>query len=873
SPYFKAARQGTDYQFEQHFYNGRSHFQEEVETNYEAADGSPTSILKEDAKYVKEMYDGDGTYGVIEWPDMLTNFEQSTCSMKAAMCCWPKDRQANDNNGNCAKPYDVNCVDKDPADNTDLCYMNMKNGNKSNDFAKDDGFMVFPGDNNEGEGAIHCHGFAWSDDDYDPISRYKGNNLFYVSMYDHMYVRGYVKEIPGAPMCACLDQMPVVSRSDCTQVDLTEEFKMVFDGDKFEVAVTKSEISFNACQGINNRNNDLWAYAARLYQEGKITNEQFGKIGRVITDDGCDVAVQYELEKAGLTRGYSYDDSIWTKVAGKGVLYEEHPFGREAFNTASFVHSLTAPTPILKRGCADCEPTHRVIYYRRLTPISKYNFDLLDNLLYRRDNGGGDNVWGEDFTMHSTYEDAVSGSNPWKCPNNAYNYGAGFPGDCSPDGTKVGSQEVIWDWSRHPDAAWFVNKPTDEGLVEFDTRQRSGAWSDVDIGAVGIEGKTMVDESDRYHISGSGNDIAWQKDEFRFLSQQRSGDLQVDVHVAAFTNTEYWSKAGIMLRSNFDDDAEHAFVYLTGDGFVYYQGRKSKGASHFSNNQVNDYGVVTNGAVWLRLVKKMETIEFWKSSDGISWVLHASAEILFPEDTFQVGLAVTSHNNGRLSEATFENYEITDYNWPTSAPSISSAPTVWTPSIDIGEVQRDGEFYPEDPATGITILKGSGTGTWGSHDSFFFNNIQKGVDESFSMECYVKNWGWNYEFSKGGLMIRDGNDADAANAFISITGREQGVAFQSRGVSGALTRHHSYHWVESNNVWLKLSKSGSTFNAFYKSDAGDEWIPVGTTQLELTGNAVTVGLAVTAGDEGRWSMVQLDVKDFKIQDDSSALMQ
>ena len=51
------------------------------------------------------------------------------------------------------------------------------------------------------QGQIHCHGLAWTSDEYDTYSRYKGNNLFYVSMYDHMHQRGYVEEIPGMPMC------------------------------------------------------------------------------------------------------------------------------------------------------------------------------------------------------------------------------------------------------------------------------------------------------------------------------------------------------------------------------------------------------------------------------------------------------------------------------------------------------------------------------------------------------------------------------------------------------------------------------------------------------------------------------------------------
>ncbi len=47
--------------------------------------------------------------------------------------------------------------------------------------------------------------------------------------------------------------------------------------------------------------------------------------------------------------------------------------------------------------------------------------------------------------------------------------------------------------------SWSFNTGCNDGVVV--TWQRSGAWSDVDIGAVGIEGKTMLDESDRCHIS------------------------------------------------------------------------------------------------------------------------------------------------------------------------------------------------------------------------------------------------------------------------------------------------------------------------------------------------------------------------------------
>jgi hypothetical protein len=323
-PFTKAANRGSDYHFEQMFYNGRTNWQEDVETttttnahsSNTATATTTTNILKEDAEAVRVFFEGIAQGRRVEWPGgTLSNFRSSvtdadglsTCTTNAAMCCWPKDRQANDNNGNCATPYDENCVNKDPADNTNLCFADLRKGTVSSGYnASDQAFISFPEDNANGEGSIHCHGFAWSNDEYDPTSRYRGNNLFYVSMYDHMHQRGYVKNIPGMPMCGCIDQMPMVTRSDCTQVDLTEEWDVIFESDTntFNAKLTKVEIAFNACRGINNRNNDLWAYAARLYYEGRITNSQFGQVGRVITDSNdCHHEVELAKQKKGFKTG------------------------------------------------------------------------------------------------------------------------------------------------------------------------------------------------------------------------------------------------------------------------------------------------------------------------------------------------------------------------------------------------------------------------------------------------------------------------------------------------------------------------------------------------------------------------------------------
>ena len=178
---------------------------QEYETKYDTlVPGLHSNILEQDAERVEDLYETVIQRRRLEFPSHLPNFE--SCELRSAMCCWVQDRQAGDNNGNCKTPYDENCIDKDPADNTDLCAVDFeRSGSDTNHIPGGAGFAVYPGDNDSGEGPIHCHGIAWALDEYDLQSRFKGNNMFYVSMYDHLYQRGYVRNVPGGKF-SCLFQ-------------------------------------------------------------------------------------------------------------------------------------------------------------------------------------------------------------------------------------------------------------------------------------------------------------------------------------------------------------------------------------------------------------------------------------------------------------------------------------------------------------------------------------------------------------------------------------------------------------------------------------------------------------------------------------------
>jgi len=257
--------------------------------NYEVDEkGEP---LKKSAARVNYAYDNIAEKYQITFPD---SHQFETCELRSAMCCFVADRQANDNNGNCA---DGNCDNANPGDNTDLCLVDMSRSQKSSHVR--DGYSLYPDDT---EGAVHCHGLAWGNNN-GAEDTFKGNNLFYVSMYDHMYTRGYVEEVQGAPMCGCIENMPVVSRADCTQVDVEQSVTVTYDKDTTLLTATGTitEIEFNSCQGADNTNNDLAAYYQQLVNDGKATTGEKAEFDKyIVGENNCDDAIATFLNSKSL---------------------------------------------------------------------------------------------------------------------------------------------------------------------------------------------------------------------------------------------------------------------------------------------------------------------------------------------------------------------------------------------------------------------------------------------------------------------------------------------------------------------------------------------------------------------------------------------
>lgn len=288
-PFYNITLQG--YQFDNEYFDGGT----PLNAEYEAVD----IIDSQGGAEIQKIYDTVAEQQLITSPDYLRDNFSEGCEAQAIMCCWVQDRQADDGNGNC---NDGDCYDKDPADNTDVCYVDLAASSDSNHV--EGGFAIFPGDSAAtGEGDAHCHGFAWSNDPNAPDYRYRGNALFYVSMYDHLETRGYVRNVPGAPMCSCIDKAPTVSRSDCTNVDVTETFTFSRRNDsRFlrRATISNQEIAFNACETDDGNDNDLGRWYDQEYRGQSTTSDAI--FDKHIVGD-CNDGNHYEQFLAN--KGYS----------------------------------------------------------------------------------------------------------------------------------------------------------------------------------------------------------------------------------------------------------------------------------------------------------------------------------------------------------------------------------------------------------------------------------------------------------------------------------------------------------------------------------------------------------------------------------------
>jgi YVTN family beta-propeller protein len=177
------------------------------------------------------------------------------------------------------------------------------------------------------------------------------------------------------------------------------------------------------------------------------------------------------------------------------------------------------------------------------------------------------------------------------------------------------------------------------------------SWSSQDIGAVGLPGSASLKNSATYVVSGAGADIWGTADAFQFVYQPLDGDGDVVAQVTSLTNTDVWTKAGVMIRADATPGSPHAIMLVSpGKGNAFQRRRVAAGTS-------TSTAALQATPRWIKVTRRGDTMTAYQSVDGTTWSVVGSDTIPMPARVL-AGLAVSSHVTTALATATFDHVTV-----------------------------------------------------------------------------------------------------------------------------------------------------------------------------------------------------------------------
>ena len=353
-------------------------------------------------------------------------------------------------------------------------------------------------------------------------------------------------------------------------------------------------------------------------------------------------------------------------------------------------------------------------------------------------------------------------------------------------------------------------------------------WTNGDIGNVGAAGDAGV-TGGRFIVHGSGADVWGTADELHFFSRPRpddDNDMVITARLTSVENVNRWTKAGLMMRNGTHAGAPHVSLFgtpTTSKG-IAFQRRTTAGGTSASTA-----GPAIAPPYWLKLTRREERfVAHYRKLATDAWTRIGEATASFASQQWmQYGLAVSSHVDGRLAKATFDNVTV------GGRPSFLA-------TTDVGAVAIAGS--KADDFVNLTI-RGSGADIWGTADQFRFTYTELWDRDSITVR--VRSLTNTHAWAKAGIMVRESTDPGSPHVMV-IVSPGKGVAMQYRrtqdGASGSTAAR-----AASAPVWLRLAwdQTGTTYIGYMSKDYVT-WTEIGRVTLDFMADNAKGGLAVTS---------------------------
>jgi hypothetical protein len=203
----------------------------------------------------------------------------------------------------------------------------------------------------------------------------------------------------------------------------------------------------------------------------------------------------------------------------------------------------------------------------------------------------------------------------------------------------------------------------------------------------------------------------------------------------------------------------------------------------------------------------------------------------------EAGLAVTSHDTAALNTSTFDH--------------VLVASRGFSRGSDIGDVGIAGEFHSLVSAP--FEIQGGGGDIWSTADAFSYEYVSQLNDGQMIVK--VDGLDNTNGFAKAGIMIRESLDPSSAFVMVDVTPSSL-VEVLTRPTDGAEAQWVGGLSPTSFPIWLKLTRTGDTYDA-YASHDNVTWQHL-TQAFATLPPAVVIGLAVTSHVRGTLTTATFD---------------
>ena len=239
--------------------------------------------------------------------------------------------------------------------------------------------------------------------------------------------------------------------------------------------------------------------------------------------------------------------------------------------------------------------------------------------------------------------------------------GETFRGSFSSDGatwTDLGSRTVAMTATVYVGfmSCALNNSRTNVGILD-DVSVLPVGWSAQGVGSVRHRGFSQFDQATAaFTVAGSGADIWWAADGFRYTYQRLTGDGAIVARVVQNQNTDSWAKVGVMMRETLAAGSKHVSMLTTAGQGPQFLWRDATGGGSVERTPYRGKRFAPR---WVRLERRGDTFRGSFSPDGDTWSEIGSATVAMT-DTVYVGLASSAHNNTRINVGILDHVAVLD---------------------------------------------------------------------------------------------------------------------------------------------------------------------------------------------------------------------